>query len=291
MASQRPQKVVKDGIWVRLAEGPLAEAIHAYLDEGLQDGIVTSATLPEKTTLGLVIVDDEHRDDLVRATAHNAGALQVIHFTADTSTDSRADFVLPADVDVGSVKSVLRAAKEFHDQVMTLKAEVARRKSAIGTIMTGQFVLRTLDEARNLATMIALACPNSDLVAIGLQELLINAVEHGNLEIDAALKQELLMAGRWRDEIEARLRDPEYSDRVVIVTFQRSERIISMTVQDEGAGFDHAGHLASSAPAEGYRGRGITMARDLSFTSLTYHGAGNLVEATILIEAENSSID
>ena len=264
MASQRPQKVVKDGIWVRLAEGPLAEAIHAYLDEGLQDGIVTSATLPEKTTLGLVIVDDEHRDDLVRATAHNAGALQVIHFTADTSTDSRADFVLPADVDVGSVKSVLRAAKEFHDQVMTLKAEVARRKSAIGTIMTGQFVLRTL---------------------------LINAVEHGNLEIDAALKQELLMAGRWRDEIEARLRDPEYSDRVVIVTFQRSERIISMTVQDEGAGFDHAGHLASSAPAEGYRGRGITMARDLSFTSLTYHGAGNLVEATILIEAENSSID
>lgn len=38
MASQRPQKVVKDGIWVRLAEGPLAEAIHAYLDRS--EGVV-----------------------------------------------------------------------------------------------------------------------------------------------------------------------------------------------------------------------------------------------------------
>ena len=279
---------LRDGIWVRLAETAL---VRTYLLERFGSAVTTVATLPEGATIGLVIVDDLHRDDLLAASGHNAGALQSILLTADTSAGARADFVLPVDVDIESVKSVLRAAKDFHDQVMSLKSDVARRKSAIGTIITGQFILRTLDEARNLATMLALACPNSDLVAIGLQELLINAVEHGNLEIDAAMKQDLLMSGRWREEIEQRLQDPAYSDRLVIVSFQRSERIISLTVQDEGAGFDHKRYLNASAPSEGYRGRGISMARDLSFSSITYHGAGNLVEATILIDAESSSTD
>ncbi|OLF81124.1 hypothetical protein AWH62_00145 [Maricaulis sp. W15] len=275
---------VEDGIWVRLADPQMAAAVLACFAERFRDSVTTVDVLPEGATIGLVIVDDAHHADIETAGAHAAGVLQSILITADPSADVRADFVLAADVGIEAVKSVLRAAKDFHDQVMTLKADVARRKSAIGTIITGQFVLRTLDEARNLATMLALACPNADLVAIGLQELLINAVEHGNLEIDAAMKQELLMSGRWREEIEKRLNDPAFADRVVNVTFQRSERIISLTVQDEGAGFDHARYLTSSAPGDGYRGRGIAMARDLSFSSLTYHGAGNLVEATILIE-------
>ncbi|WP_291844275.1 ATP-binding protein [Maricaulis sp.] len=278
----------QDAIWVRLAETPLAASVKAYLVERFGLDVTTADALPTGSTIGLVIVDDAHRGDIEVAGAHNAGALQSILLTTDTSAGARADFVLAADADIESVKSVLRAAKEFHDQVMTLKSDVARRKSAIGTIITGQFVLRTLDEARNLATMLALACPNADLVAVGLQELLINAVEHGNLEIDAAMKQDLLMSGRWRAEVETRLADPAYSDRVVIVSFQRSERIISLTVQDEGGGFDHESYLSADPPGEGYRGRGIAMARDLSFTSLTYHGAGNLVEATILNEAEDA---
>jgi sigma-B regulation protein RsbU (phosphoserine phosphatase) len=132
--------------------------------------------------------------------------------------------------------------------------------------------------------MLALACPNSDLVAIGLQELLINAVEHGNLEITADEKQKLIIEGGWRAEVERRLASPKYSGRVVLVNFQRGERMISITVQDDGDGFEFDNYLDRDVPTEGYRGRGIAMARDLSFSSLTYLGRGNLVEATILLQ-------
>lgn len=282
------ERPIRDGIWVRLDESPLAAAVSKSLLDSFGDAVIHSATLPDGAMIGIVIADDAHVEAITHAANHNAGALQSILITDDPATGTRADFVLPNDVDIESIMSVLRAAKEFHDQVMSLRADVARRKSAIGTIVNGQFVLRTLDEARNLATMIALACPNSDLVAVGLQELLINAVEHGNLEISAAMKQDLLLEGRWREEVEARLEDPAYIDRVVILSFQRSERIISMTIQDDGQGFDYASYISNTSPVDGYRGRGIAMARDLSFTSITYHGAGNLVEATIVLPASEA---
>ncbi len=282
------ERPIRDGIWVRLDESPLAAAVSRSLLDSFGDAVIHSATLPDGAMIGIVIADDAHVEAITHAANHNAGALQSILITDDPATGTRADFVLPNDVDIESIMSVLRSAKEFHDQVMSLRADVARRKSAIGTIVNGQFVLRTLDEARNLATMIALACPNSDLVAVGLQELLINAVEHGNLEISAAMKQDLLLEGRWREEVEARLEDPAYFDRVVILSFQRSERIISMTIQDDGQGFDYASYISNTSPVDGYRGRGIAMARDLSFTSITYHGAGNLVEATIVLPASEA---
>ncbi len=278
-----PGSSLCNGIWVRLDETPLAKAIRQSLVERYGDRVIFEAELPQGATVGLIIADDAHGEDMIRAADHNAGALQSVLITDDLGAETRADFVLPSDVDLESVMSVLRSAKDFRDQVMSLRADVARRKSAIGTIINGQFVFRTLDEARNLATMIALACPDSDLVAVGLQELLINAVEHGNLEIGAALKHDLLLDGRWREEVETRLGDPSFAHRKVILTFKRSDRIISMTVQDEGGGFDHASYLADIAPKDRYRGRGIAMARDLAFSSLTYLGAGNIVEATIIL--------
>ncbi|MFT6541571.1 MAG: sigma-B regulation protein RsbU (phosphoserine phosphatase), partial [Maricaulis maris] len=53
------------------------------------------------------------------------------------------------------------------------------------------------------------------------------------------------------------------------------------------AGFDHEQYSSTVGEATGYRGRGIAMARDLSFSSLTYLGAGNVVEATIILEPED----
>ena len=274
---------MKSGVWMMMSPSPQADALKAYLEAELGDRFLTETALPERSGVGIVIADDAHRGALKVARLRGSDMLQSIFVTADAG-DAEADFVLPADADFHSLRSVVDAARDFRDQVATLRADVARRKSAIGTIMSGQFVLRTLDEARNLSTMLALACPNSDVVAVGLQELLINAVEHGNLEIDAARKQDLLMAGTWREEVERRLADPQYADRRVIVTFQRGARMIAMTVQDEGEGFDHAALDASRTAGEGYRGRGIAMARNLSFSSVTYLGVGNLVEAVILLE-------
>lgn len=270
-------------VWARFKDARLARLIPDVLGDDL-DEIIAHDEVPDFEQIGIVIVDDAHADVLAAARAQSDSIVQTILISVDASP-GRADFVLPADVDAQVLKSIYLAASEYRSQVAGLRRDVASRQSAVGTINHGQFVLSSLDEARNLATMLALACPNSDLVAIGLQELLINAVEHGNLEITADQKQNLIIEGKWRDEVERRLASPDYAGRVVMVNFQRGERMISITIQDDGDGFEYDNYVDSDVPSDGYRGRGIAMARDLSFSSLTYLGRGNLVEATILLQA------
>jgi anti-sigma regulatory factor (Ser/Thr protein kinase) len=278
----------RDMIWMMLSDTPLSRQLAEALGDGKRGRLVTESALPETGEIGVVIADDAHLGALKAARLRAGEAMQSVFVTQASETAVQADFVLSADTGVSSVKSVIDAACEYRDQVRGLQADVARRKSAIGTIMNGQFVLRTLDEARNLSTMLALACPNSDAVVVGLQELMVNAVEHGNLEIGATTKRDLLMAGTWREEIERRLAHPDYSGRRVIVTFQRGRRMIAFTIQDEGEGFDHEAYQAGPPEGEGYRGRGITLARTLSFSSVTYMGSGSVVEAVILLDGDDA---
>ncbi|MBR9824523.1 MAG: ATP-binding protein [Alphaproteobacteria bacterium] len=279
-------RIVSAIYWVKVTDDRLADQIAEAL--GKETEIFDGAALPDDGQLGLLIVDDAHADLVPQVDKQAFAGAQTVLITQDPAS-GRADFVLPADVDASVLKPVFTAAREFRDQMMSLQADVASRQSAVGTINYGQFVLTTLEEARNLSTMLALACPNSDVVAIGLQELLVNAVEHGNLEITAEEKQALIIDGSWRDEVERRLRAPEFAGRVVLVNFQRGERLIAITVQDDGAGFDYSAYVESDTPSEGYRGRGIAMARDLSFSSIAYLGRGNVVEATILLERDDEN--
>ena len=282
MMAELASRATEGKVWARFKDTRLSRLLPEVLGAEFDDAIAHDDE-PDFSTIGIVIVDDAHADILAAARAQTDSIVQTILISVDASP-GRADFVLPVDVDAQVLSSVYTAANEFRSQVVSLRRDVAGRQSAVGTINHGQFVLSSLDEARNLATMLALACPNSDLVAIGLQELLINAVEHGNLEITAQEKQDLLLDGKWRDEVERRLNSEEYAGRVVLVNFQRGERMISITIQDDGDGFEYDNDAASDMPSEGYRGRGIAMARDLSFSSLTYLGRGNLVEATILLQ-------
>ncbi len=77
------------------------------------------------------------------------------------------------------------------------------RLPAIGQIRAGKFEIRTLDEARNLAAMLSLACPDSGQAGVSFLELMINAIEHGNLGFEE--KSELLAQDTWREEIDRRL--------------------------------------------------------------------------------------
>ena len=274
----------KDRIWLALAPGPLTAALTEALELEAGDRLMVGPDMPVAGEIGIVVADQSHAHAIALARARASDAFQSVLLSSRPAEAEPADYVLTPDVDPATLVAIVRIARDFQEEVATLRADVASRRSAVGTIMSGQFEFRTLDEARNLATMLALACPNSDLVAVGLQELLVNAVEHGNLEIGAQEKQALLLSGQWRAEVEKRLQDPRYSGRRVIVNFKRGQRMISLTVQDDGEGFDHAALDKDDGTGTGYRGRGIALARSLSFASVTYLGSGNLVEATLLLE-------
>lgn len=142
----------------------------------------------------------------------------------------------------------------------------------------GAFTFRTLSEARSIAAGISALCQSGDSAGMGLLELLVNAIEHGNLGITYAEKTQLRLSGQWEDEIARRLSCPPWENRCARLAFRREQDEIEFTITDQGAGFDWRPFLGF-APERAFdpNGRGIAMAKMLGFLSLDYQGHGNCV--------------
>ena len=142
--------------------------------------------------------------------------------------------------------------------------------------------MRSLDDARRLASFVALLGPQPETLAMGLSELLVNGVEHGNLGIDFAEKSRLRESDCWEDEIRRRLTLPEFKDRAVRMRVRKDSARWVFEISDDGEGFDWRRFLDFD-PERAFapNGRGIALSRQLSFSSLTYIPPGNRVVVTV----------
>lgn len=151
-------------------------------------------------------------------------------------------------------------------------------------LLRSEFQLRTLLEARTLANALSGFYPQPQRVVLGISELLINAVEHGNLSISYGEKSRLLQQGGWEVEIERRLSLPENASKKVNVQLEHTPHEMSLVVTDCGAGFEYNDYLEMS-PERAFdpNGRGIAMSRMMSFDTLEYKGNGNQLVAVVKI--------
>lgn len=171
------------------------------------------------------------------------------------------------------------AEAEVHE---SLRLALNQHINTLQFLDQGEFSIRTIEEAGQLASFIAQACPNPDNAVLGISELLVNGVEHGNLGLSYEEKSELKRTDGWKTEIERRSTLPENRDKRVILNFQRDNTGITLTVSDQGKGFPWQNFLEID-PARAFdpNGRGIALARLLSFSSIQYQGCGNVAIATI----------
>jgi len=118
-------------------------------------------------------------------------------------------------------------------------------------------------------------------VKLGLVELLVNAIEHGNLEISYAEKMAALEAANGLTALfQDRLSRAAMARRRVTITFCADETTLTWTIRDDGAGFDWR-HIISPLDNGHFGqlcGRGIFLCR-MNFDELRYEGAGNCVHA------------
>lgn len=84
---------------------------------------------------------------------------------------------------------------------------------SLGLLCQGEFVFSTLAEAHDLASALSSLCRDRESASVGLIELLVNAVEHGNLEITYEEKTELRKNFNWEEEIARRLQESPFSGR------------------------------------------------------------------------------
>ncbi|HEV8660920.1 MAG TPA: response regulator [Thermoanaerobaculia bacterium] len=191
-------------------------------------------------------------------------------------------YYLTKPYDAQMLLSVVAAAANDYAEFKELRTRLRQGLKTLRLLHNAVFSIRTVDEARDVATILANACPDPDSAVVGLTELLLNAVEHGNLGITYEEKSAMRDKDEWQKEVDRRLALPENQSKRVEIRFERDGAAVRFTIRDDGHGFDWNRFLdIDPSRAFDTHGRGIAMARRLSFSSLDYHGVGNEVVATV----------
>ena len=222
----------------------------------------------------------------------NHNELKSLPVILQTASDSREDLIeamragafyyLTKPYDVEMLLTVVATAARDRSIHKQLQSVARRAATATRLLRSAQFCVRSIDDARDVGTFVSGLCPDAVNAVIGLTELMYNAVEHGNLGITYEEKTELNGSNRWEEEIERRLSLPENATKQVAVEYERDDDQIRITIRDEGHGFDFQ-HYLDPDPRRLFdtHGRGIVIARRLSFDNIEYHGCGNEVVARI----------
>src|SRR5438477_4285985 len=110
-----------------------------------------------------------------------------------------AYYYLTKPYDVDMLKSVVKTAVSDHQAYREMQALVKQGLSSLRLLDRATFTFQTVDQARDLGALLANTCPDPTATVIGLTELLVNAVEHGNLGITYEDKSKLFATGGWKD--------------------------------------------------------------------------------------------
>ncbi len=264
-----------------------------------EDGLVALQMLEADPGFDLIILDRMMPNLGGMETLHRLKAdarfreIPVIMQTAAAAPDQVSEgikagalYYLAKPYERDTLLAMVNAALENVRTRNDLKERASACTRGLDLMEEARFHFRTLEEATGLASYISNCFPEPENVAMGLHELLINAVEHGNLGIGYAEKTDLVRNAAWKEEVERRLASPEYSKNLATLTFKATQGALVVHIKDAGRGFDWRRYLDFSAErAMDPHGRGIAMSRALSFHSLEYLGAGNEVRCTIKRDA------
>ncbi len=155
-----------------------------------------------------------------------------------------------------------------------------RQKFEIGNyLLAGEDITRQL--IRNLAKYLDPAEVAG--IRVCLREIIINAIEHGNLAVTYDEKTSSQLEDRYREFLRERQADPRYATRRVRVEYLLNAEKVVYKIEDEGDGFDVEkvrARKAAQVNAEALQhGRGIMMTEEI-FDEVTYNKKGNGVLLT-----------
>ncbi|MBN2042029.1 MAG: ATP-binding protein [Spirochaetes bacterium] len=118
------------------------------------------------------------------------------------------------------------------------------------------------------------------MIRIALREILINAIEHGNLDISYAEKTQSLIEDNYFQLVANRRSEKKNSRKLVHIEYQISSRRAEFKITDQGNGFNHEKILSTNLndlnTSGEQHGRGIAMTKEI-FSSIKYNKKGNSV--------------
>ena len=186
------------------------------------------------------------------------------------------------------LNSILRAAVSDYHNTRQLLDRLRKHERPLAFIDEATYRIRTIDEASELAVVIASATPDPEHAMV-ISELIMNAIEHGNLGITYEEKGKLLDQDQWEHEVARRLALPENEAKQVIIRVKKEQDVLRVEIEDEGNGFDYDRYLRiDESRLFDNHGRGIAIAA--TTLNLRFTTPGNKVVVTLpLASAEHKS--
>lgn len=233
-----------------------------------QDGMMLVKQIRERrpTCPVVLLTDAGHAESMIEGL--RAGALdyvqQPVHEEAFAQVLQRAIHSLPASVDDAP-------GVERLEYVLVMGPDPGYVDSTVSWLIQGTAM--GLMESRQLHLRAA------------LQELVMNAVEHGCLELCYRDKIEAIAKDRYDELIQQRRQEVRFRDRRVTIRaiYDKRQQILTYQVADEGKGFNgksRVNRTLDACPTGDASGRGIFLAHSF-FPDMTYNNRGNEVSFTV----------
>jgi len=196
--------------------------------------------------------------------------------------EAGAYYYLTKPLDRHMLLAIVDAALADYARYLELRQQAREEAGTFALLSSGRFDFRSIEEANSLGAFLAKLFPDPERVTVGLSELLVNAVEHGNLEISYEEKGRLQDEGALNREVARRLALERFAGRTAEVVFSRRTDAVSVIIRDQGLGFD-PGPFLKIDPDRAFHthGRGIAIANLMSFDRLEFRDEGREVEGTV----------
>lgn len=234
----------------------------AHMKAGVPDLVLTDMQMPKMG--GLALVEAIRRDypsvPVILMTAHGSEdiAVSALQKGASSYVPKRnlardlvttVDNLLSLTVASRNQQVVLESLTES-EMRLVLSNDVQRLQPLIGYFQDLMGQLKLMDKTGLIR------------VATALHEALVNAIEHGNLELPSDLRR-VDDRREYVAQLERRRLQTPFRDRRVHVTARISNSEAAFTIRDEGPGFDPASLPDPTDPAnlENESGRGVFLIR------------------------------
>jgi CheY-like chemotaxis protein/anti-sigma regulatory factor (Ser/Thr protein kinase) len=248
----------------------------AALRAGLPDVIVTDLEMPRMDGLALVeAVRCEHPSvPVVLVTAHGSEEIAARALRCGATSYVPKRYLGTDLVQVVRQIAAMAAADPGRVRVIETLEETRLRFALPNDDSLVAPLIRRLEEV-----MLEMGlCVRADQIrlAVALREAIVNAIDHGNLELDTELRQDdERIYRRLGDE---RRQQSPYRDRRVRVEVAATRAEATFVVRDEGPGFDPATLPDPTDPANLLRvgGRGLLLIRTI-MDEVTFNATGNQI--------------
>lgn len=173
------------------------------------------------------------------------------------------------------LKAALEQIQTEIDKRLGLVNRSNQFSNALSNLSKAHFRIQTPNQASSLAWLLSQQAENPDRVYLGILEILINAIEHGNLQLKPSQRKSLLSKDDFRQELESLTKQSPFCTKWVEIEYASDDNFVTIEVKDQGVGFDWQRFLNENRPIKPWGNIcGFHKITNAGFANLHYRNNG-----------------